>query len=1152
MISTAGMLTSSKWCLTVAMMLIGVQGAKAENHYPRLIGNSAPLLTDAPTIDGRVELREWTCAQQLPPLIRSSDGQLDTNRTESYIGYTEEALYIAWRVYRSAESGPMRISANTPGKHEGRAVWLDDTVEIFLDINGDGKRAVSFAGNAASAYGDGLASGTTDFTHSWNWQYQARETDFGWEGELKIGFKDLGLDGPPDASATWGFDLARNNVTPDQEVAYISFRENWHDRSKYSRLTFGGGKPLVRLREFGSIGDESVGILAESINTSDQDADIEVEYTIYQRRPEVSAFNFFQQVDAGVSNRATQDILTTATVEQQLEAALGLYRQLKHERLTRHVPAGGRAILNMASKAAVGDYLIGYKFRLADGSMLAEGLLPATRWDPLHVEIVPYYLKADLIDVNLTIHSGDVRSRINDITCRMLQNDKTVLETHTTLEGASSGIDLSTKDIVPGQYRLEVIAVDDAGNTLSQFSRDLHRPEPPFWAVKQYGFANFVPEPWTPVEASDNKASVWGRDYHFDKAFLPRQIVSQGHELLAAPPRLLLRMNNKEVSWEGKLRLAEKNIEYVDYVWEGSAGTIPVQVRTRVEFDGFITIDLGMNTNGVTIDQFFVEFPLRPEQAQLYSVKTSLNVRPLTSKVAQTGMLTNSFSVDFVPGLWLGNTERGLQWCAEVDQYWHNRSKSRAIEVVKDADETVVRLRVIDQPYQTPQRIEYRWGLVASPVKEYDLQRTRDLYYAQYAIQEAYYKNEPKAVQAFKKQLMMGQKMGANWANTFRWLTRYDAPVGPGTFGEPYLENPAHIEAHRAAVKLIHEHGMKTTAYTGWNGLHPNMSWWPFFGEAMKRTPSRFTYGGYKGCSRAGFGDYLANGLAWMIQTLGIEGVYLDGTASMQPCYERHHGCGYTDPKTGQRVITYNIWPQRELFKRMYKITHGEVIDDGLIYSHSGGSPMLAIESFVDIRHGSEGDTLEEYLDLDSFRTKYYGRMYGLPLELTWVYHAPPNLVWGVGMLHDTPIKMYYHLFADRRSRSDNYDKAHIGWKMWAPRQWFDWEAGYEWHPYYNNSDVLTISKSSVKASFHLNKKGQMIFIALNTDEAQNKAMFAFELSKLGLPGVLHARDAVTDEELKITNGEFELNILGHRPRVLMIDVAPVPEVDLNIVEHAP
>ena len=46
---------------------------------------------------------------------------------------------------------------------------------------------------------------------------------------LKSGLK-IWLDGPR-RQCNLGFDLARNNVTPNQEVAYISFRENWRDRS---------------------------------------------------------------------------------------------------------------------------------------------------------------------------------------------------------------------------------------------------------------------------------------------------------------------------------------------------------------------------------------------------------------------------------------------------------------------------------------------------------------------------------------------------------------------------------------------------------------------------------------------------------------------------------------------------------------------------------------------------------------------------------------------------------------------------------------------------------------------------------------------------------------------------------------------------------
>ena len=72
-----------------------------------------------------------------------------------------------------------------------------------------------------------------------------------------------------------------------------------------------------------------------ALATSDQDADIEVSTDLL--RPTWKRVQFFQQVDAG-GQPSHAGHITTATVEQQLENAPGLYGQLKHERLTRHVP----------------------------------------------------------------------------------------------------------------------------------------------------------------------------------------------------------------------------------------------------------------------------------------------------------------------------------------------------------------------------------------------------------------------------------------------------------------------------------------------------------------------------------------------------------------------------------------------------------------------------------------------------------------------------------------------------------------------------------------------------------------------------------------------------------------------------------------------
>jgi hypothetical protein len=230
----------------------------------------------------------------------------------------------------------------------------------------------------------------------------------------------------------------------------------------------------------------------------------------------------------------------------------------------------------------------------------------------------------------------------------------------------------------------------------------------------------------------------------------------------------------------------------------------------------------------------------------------------------------------------------------------------------------------------------------------------------------------------------------------------------------------------------------------------------------------------------------------------------------------------------------------------MYKIFHGELIDDGLVYSHAGGPPLMAIDSFIDVKHQGEAAysarTLKEYYALPIYRAHYNPQQYGFMVEHTWQNRAAiaRNSTWGVALLHDNAIKMYFHAALQRHYHADNNRGKHgIDWKMWVPHRWFDW-ADSQWYPYYRNGDVLSIDGEEVYGSFHLNAKKQIIFNMMNMGTKRQAVKVAFDANNLGLPATLHARDVVTDEVFEVPNGRFEIKILGERPRILLMATQPV------------
>jgi|GEM_PF-6185490 hypothetical protein len=1157
------MLTKSRKSLVLQLVLFLGLGslmtafASESNRYPRIARHEIPLLRIVPAIDGKLDQREWVNAVKLPSLVTMSGGEIATDPTDVYVGYTKDALYIGWRIFRAADAGPMKIAADKPGDQyrNTSAVWQDDCMEIYLKIGG---KTINFAGNAAGAFGDTI-NGDSTFADSWPWRYSAQKTTDGWEGELSIDFKDLGLTGSPETGTEWYFDVIRNDKTPVTNVSYLSYRTVWNDESKLNKLIFGAAVPAARLLQCGNIDAESVGIIGECINMTEKAVDVTVEYSIFKRLPETGQFNFFQQVDSGVSNSGAQDIMTTLTPEQALAGAFKLYAPIKEERIVRTVPANGRIGLNLTTAdVPVGGYVIGYRFKTSDNRILSEGLLPGERFLPVQLDIVPYYLVNETVVAQVKVRNDALAAKLAEFEVRIIQNGKTLAKNRDTARNGYDGLIVSAKDIKPGAWYCELSGYDSTGKEIAKAKKDVLRPEPPFWAVERYGTSNFVPEPWTPVAAEGNTVDVWGRTYTFNDSFLPSSIVSLGKEIMADKPQLRLVIGGNAVEWNGKNEIIEKNIEYVIYEWKGNAGVLPVTARTRVEFDGFMTIDLDMDTNGVTIDEFKVELPIRSEVAKLYHLYYSKWQQPAPKfDVKATGKIGAGFQSEFLPAIWLGNPRAGLQWCAETNEFWRNKDTQKAIEVVRNNDRTALRLQVIDRPFKTPARLSYRWGLIASPIKELNRPANRNRYYTSVRLGAGFYRGEKKDVLWAETMLNQAKALGATWVNTFHWINRMPLPLGPDIFSDPYVLEPRHRETHMEAMRMIHARGLKTTAYSGWNAMNPRMPWYSAYGEAMKMQPERYTYGAYHACPRGGYIEYMANGAAWMYNTMGIEGIYLDGMAARFYCTNRFHGCGYTNEETGERAGSYNIWAMREAFKRMYKIYHGEVNKDGLIYSH--GPTILPIMSFVDVNFVWEGAAADAYFDLEAVQAIANSQTYGVPVEYVAPHFVTYSMGQGVAMLHDATVIMDYFHYFQRQNRLTGYDKSGFYgaggtrrsflWTTWQPRQWFDWTDGYQWHPYYENQDVLKIGAENVKASFHLNAKKQLIFCAMNFNKEATEASFALDTGKLELPGVLHARDVVTGEVFEIKDGRFSLAFLGHCPRLLVIHSAPVPDLSIDLTK---
>ena len=189
----------------------------------------AGALTSSPTIDGDV-LGDpaWTGVTPATEFwqIRPNEGQLASQRTEVYVGFSDTHLYIGVVAYDDDPDGII-ITDSRRDSH------LGDTDAFLMIIDGmlDRQNGFVFGTNAAGIEYDGqvtkegtdsnrnFGSGGINLNWDATWRVRARIAEYGWSAEFEIPFRTLRF-GSGEVQ-DWGINFQRN-IRRNNEVAFWS------------------------------------------------------------------------------------------------------------------------------------------------------------------------------------------------------------------------------------------------------------------------------------------------------------------------------------------------------------------------------------------------------------------------------------------------------------------------------------------------------------------------------------------------------------------------------------------------------------------------------------------------------------------------------------------------------------------------------------------------------------------------------------------------------------------------------------------------------------------------------------------------------------------------------------------------------------------
>jgi hypothetical protein len=188
----------------------------------------AQRLSVAPQLDGQIlDDPAWSGVQSASEFwqVRPTEGAPASQRTNVFIGFTDDSLYIGVICY---DDNPDEIIV--ADSRRDSSLVDTDSFQVVIDGFNDKQNGFVFGTNPAGIEYDGqvtkestggFTSGGGGFNRNWDtsWTVKASISDIGWSAEMEIPFKSLRY-GSDDVQ-TWGVNFQRN-IRRNNEVVFWS------------------------------------------------------------------------------------------------------------------------------------------------------------------------------------------------------------------------------------------------------------------------------------------------------------------------------------------------------------------------------------------------------------------------------------------------------------------------------------------------------------------------------------------------------------------------------------------------------------------------------------------------------------------------------------------------------------------------------------------------------------------------------------------------------------------------------------------------------------------------------------------------------------------------------------------------------------------
>lgn len=283
--------------------------------------------------------------------------------------------------------------------------------------------------------------------------------------------------------------------------------------------------------------------------------------------------------------------------------------------------------------------------------------------------------------------------------------------------GGLARVAFDYNSVVPGPATASATLCAADGTRIRTGNITFQLSAKPIWLGNSLGRSDEVLPPWTPLATTGDTIEMWGRRCTCQGSPLPTQVVTQDKELLRGPIRftvshgesstLLANQSGDSMANDGAAATRH---------WAGTFGPFTSKVTSRVEFDGFMRIDMELApTDTTTVTDLTLVMPLHHDTGTLYH-----HANTSWSNLSEAGVVGSQGwrkTLPFVPYVWLGFDRGGVAWFCEHSCNWRNANAAKAIEIIHGPDGVDLLLHFVDQPTTMTAPFRVTFGFMATPVK---------------------------------------------------------------------------------------------------------------------------------------------------------------------------------------------------------------------------------------------------------------------------------------------------------------------------------------------------------------------------------------------------------------------------------------------------